>query len=186
MQTLKRFRHFLKISWLVFITRWKLRACSRVGRSTWVEGNVQIYNSGQILLGDRIRIRGTQVPVELSTHPTGIISIGNGTFINSGVSIYSVVSVKIGQNCAIGPHTIIMDSDFHTVEDLHESSTPYPVAIEDNVWIASRVTVLRGVHIGEGAVIASGAVVTKDVPRYTLVAGVPAKSIRKLNKEKIS
>jgi maltose O-acetyltransferase len=52
------------------------------------------------------------------------------------------------------------------------------VIIEDNVWLATRCTILKGVTIGHGAVVAAGAVVTRDVPPYTLVGGVPAKIIR--------
>ena len=56
-----------------------------------------------------------------------------------------------------------------------------PIIIEDDAWLATRCMVLKGVTIGKGAVVAAGAVVTKDVPPYTMVAGVPAKAIKKIN-----
>jgi acetyltransferase-like isoleucine patch superfamily enzyme len=56
-----------------------------------------------------------------------------------------------------------------------------PIFIDDHVWISFNVSILRGVHIGKGAIIAAGSVVTKDVPPFTLFAGNPAKEIRKLN-----
>ncbi|MBX9853873.1 MAG: hypothetical protein K2X86_19190 [Cytophagaceae bacterium] len=76
-----------------------------------------------------------------------------------------------------------MDSDHHNVHDRATDKVEIcsvPLIIEDGVWVASKATILRGVKIGEGAVIAAGAVVTKDVPPYTVVAGVPAKVIKKL------
>ncbi|GAB4461186.1 MAG: hypothetical protein OHK0029_26110 [Armatimonadaceae bacterium] len=81
----------------------------------------------------------------------------------------------------IGNYTLIMDGDFHDLQDINKPGKVEPVIIEDNVWIASRVTILKGVHIGTGAVVAAGAVVTKNVPARTLVAGVPAKVIRSLD-----
>jgi acetyltransferase-like isoleucine patch superfamily enzyme len=185
MQFFRWVRHSVKLTLLAFISRPQLWACSKVEKGTWVEGKVQIYNSGKIILGNNIRIRGTQIPVELSSYPTGTLSIGDKTFINSGVSICAQQSVTIGCNCAIGNYSIIVDTDFHCVDDLTKSPQPSPVVIEDNVWIASRVTVLKGVRIGQGAVVAAGAVVTKDVPAHTLVAGVPAKFVKKINKSSV-
>jgi len=65
--------------------------------------------------------------------------------------------------------------------DVHikKPSDDLPVIIEDDVWIGANVTILKSVHIGEGSVIAAGAVVTKDVPSYTIIAGVPARALRK-------
>ncbi|MBN4056316.1 hypothetical protein JYT20_01205 [Rhodothermus sp. AH-315-K08] len=76
-----------------------------------------------------------------------------------------------------------MDCDFHGVENRASPGKTSPIVIEDDVWLATRATILRGVRIGRGAVVAAGAVVTKDVEPYTLVAGVPAKQIRKLSRE---
>ena len=62
------------------------------------------------------------------------------------------------------------------------ATADFTFSIDNNVWIATRATILKGVTIGDGAVIAAGAVVTKNVPAYTVVAGVPAKVIRYINK----
>ncbi|WP_414717367.1 acyltransferase [Telluribacter sp.] len=74
-----------------------------------------------------------------------------------------------------------MDNDFHGTANRDEEPAPEAVILEDNVWLATRSMVLKGVRIGEGAVVAAGAVVTKDVPPYTMVGGVPAKVIKQLN-----
>ena len=73
-----------------------------------------------------------------------------------------------------------MDGDFHGVDDRAEPGKSDAIIIGDNAWLATRSMVLKGVKIGEGATVAAGAVVTKDVAPYTLVGGVPAKLIRKL------
>jgi acetyltransferase-like isoleucine patch superfamily enzyme len=161
-------------------SRWKVRRCTAVGAWIRIEGKMIIGNEGSIVLGDRVRIRAKHVPVELASLPGGKLVIGSSTFINSGVSICAQESVTIGKNCAIGNYTLIMDTDFHSVGDHTRTPDARPVVIEDDVWLAARVTVLKGVRIGRGAVVAAGAVVTKDVPPCTLVGGVPAKIIRKI------
>jgi len=162
--------------------RLQLIRCTRVGALPQVEGRVLVRNYGVMVLGDRVRIRGSHVPVELAAFPGAELTIGDTTFINSGVSICAQRSVQVGRNCRIGNYTLIMDSDFHVVGDLDAWPEAAPVRIEDNVWLAARVTVLKGVTIGEGAVVAAGAVVAKDVAPYTLVGGVPARLIRKIDR----
>lgn len=160
---------------------WYLRKCSKVGLLCRVVGKVIVENDGRIYLGNRVVIRGSHVPVELATYRGAVLSIGDGTFINGGVSICAQNSVEIGKNCAIGNYTLIMDTDFHSVGDIWARPQGAAVKIGDHVWLASRVTVLKGVTIGDGAVVAAGAVVTRDVPPATLVAGVPARVVRELH-----
>ena len=84
--------------------------------------------------------------------------------------------VIIGNNVDIAQETNIW-TEQHDYNSPTYKSVCKEVIIEDYVWLASRVTVLPGVHIGRGAVVASGAVVTKDVPPLAIVAGIPAKII---------
>ncbi len=100
--------------------------------------------------------------------------LGN-SFINSNAKIRCHSSITIGDNCAISHDFIVMDSNAHYLENDKKTK---PVIIEDNVWIGTRVIVLSGVTIGEGAVVAAGSVVTKDVPAHSLVGGNPAKIIK--------
>jgi acetyltransferase-like isoleucine patch superfamily enzyme len=174
MSKLDKIKHYLS-------GRIQLRRCTSLGLYPQVEGKVFVRNAGTMRLGDRIRIRGNHVPVELAVYRGAELTIGDSTFINSGASICAQQSVYIGQNCRIGNYALIMDSDFHVVGNLDAWPTAAPVRIEDNVWLAARVTVLKGVTIGEGAVVAAGAVVTKDVAPHTLVGGVPARLIRKID-----
>ncbi len=165
---------------LLLSSRWKTRGCTSVGRWGRVWGRLIVNNGGQIRLGERVRIRATHLPVELGSLPGGTLEIGDRTSINSGTSLCAALLVRIGARCAIGNMTLIMDTDFHSVHDHTVAPEPKPVVIEDDVWLAARVTVLKGVTIGRGAVVATGAVVTKDVPPRTLVGGIPAKFIRQL------
>ena len=172
--------HALQTALMLLSSRWKTRRCTSVGRWVRVEGNLQVNNFGAMCLGERVRIQATHLPVELGTLPGGTLEIGPQTYINSGSSLCAGKLIQIGARCAIGNSALIMDTDFHSVHDHTVAPEPKPVIIEDDVWLAARVTVLKGVTIGRGAVVAAGAVVTKDVPPYTLVGGVPAKIIRRL------
>jgi acetyltransferase-like isoleucine patch superfamily enzyme len=108
-------------------------------------------------------------------HIEGDFSIGN-SYINSHCRIICADRIEIGDNCAISWNVEILDTDRHSTK---ETKVSCPILIEDNVWIGHDVTIKKGVTIGEGAVIASNSVVTKDVPKKTLVAGVPAEEIRR-------
>ncbi len=163
--------------------RWQLRSCNSVGLRVRVIGRVIIENYGTLSIGERTRFRASQIPVELATGPEGELIIGDRTYINNGVSIGASCSVTIGQNVAIGPLCLIMDSDYHDLNDHSLPGKSAPVKIGDNVWLGARATVLKGVTIGDGAVVAAGALVTRDVPSRTVVAGVPARVIKHLDAE---
>lgn len=109
------------------------------------------------------------------------IEIGNGTFIGSGCEFNAIDSIQIGQNCLIASGSRFVDHNHGT-----ETGTPMKlqpemfeaIRVEDDVWIGVNSVVLKGVTIGEGAIVAAGSVVTKPVESYTIVGGVPAKFIR--------
>ncbi len=97
------------------------------------------------------------------------------SFINSDCKIRCHCSIIIGNGCAISHDVTIMDSDAHELNGKRKTA---PIFIGDHVWIGTKVVIIRGVNIGDGAVIAAGSVVTKDVPPACLAAGVPAKVIK--------
>lgn len=103
------------------------------------------------------------------------LCLGKGSFINSDCKIRCHKEISIGEGCAISHDFTVMDSDAH---ELNGSRNTNPVHIGDHVWIGTRVTILNGVNVGDGAVIAAGSLVTKDVPAGSLVGGVPAKVIK--------
>jgi acetyltransferase-like isoleucine patch superfamily enzyme len=158
--------------------KFRLRNCSRVGNRVTVRGKLKVDGNGIIVIGDRVKIWSHINVTQLSIGDQASLIIGDDTFINTGVIISARNKIQIGKNCQIANQVIIMDSDFHGIENRSIPEAPQPVIIEDNVWLATRCTILKGVTIGRGAVVAAGAVVTRDVPPYTLVGGVPAKIIR--------
>ena len=158
--------------------RIQLRSCTSVGPMPRVWGHVRIDNRGRISIGPRIRIRAVPWASELASGDGGLLEIGESTFINAGVSISASRHVHIGDRCEIGPGVLIMDNDFHVPGSLSGSSVSQPIRIGDGVWIGARAIVLKGVTVGDAATIAAGSVVTSDVAPHTLVAGVPARTVR--------
>lgn len=111
------------------------------------------------------------------------IRVGHKVFINQCCTIYDMGGVDIEDLVMIGPNVNIITAG-HPVD--HAERRAYveakSIIIKRNVWIATAATILGGVTVGENSVVAAGAVVTKDVPANTLVAGVPAKVIRSLDR----
>ena len=108
------------------------------------------------------------------------IHIGTGVFINSGARFQDQGGIFIGDGCFIGHNAVITTLNHELDPARRHLITPAPVRIERGAWLGANVTVLPGVTIGEDAVVAAGAVVTKDVPPRTVVGGVPAKKIREV------
>lgn len=140
---------------------------SRKEKPVWIridEGGVlRVKGNASFFYDDDIRIfKGAE------------LIIGN-TYINSDCKIRCHKKIVIGDGCAISHDFTVMDSDAHALNGSIKTADVY---IGNHVWIGTRVTVLPGVHVGDGAVLAAGAVVTKDVPQKCVVAGSPAKVIK--------
>ena len=105
--------------------------------------------------------------------------LGSG-FINKGTRIRVERKVTIGRRATISWDCYISDSDQHSIfdESGERINEPRPVVIGDNVWIGQGCAIMKGVTIGDGAIIAAHSVVTKDVPANTIAAGTPAKVIK--------
>jgi acetyltransferase-like isoleucine patch superfamily enzyme len=118
--------------------------------------------------------------------PTARISIGDDCGL-SGTTICAAVEVRVGARCLFGANVAVFDTDFHNHAPANRRyATPdwpaisRPVVIGDDVFIGTRAIVQKGVTIGDGAIIAAGSVVTKDVPPATIVAGNPARVIKEI------
>lgn len=108
---------------------------------------------------------------------------GKDVFINSGCHFQDQGGITIGDGTLIG-HNVVLATINHDLKLRNNRKNHYaPIKIGSHVWIGSNATVLSGVEIGDWSVIAAGAVVTKDVPAYTVVGGVPAKIIKTIDKE---
>lgn len=103
------------------------------------------------------------------------LTLGKKSFMNHGGRLICKESISIGNHTFIGFDVEIRDTDSH---ELIGSPRSTPIKIGNHVWIGSKAIILKGVTIGDGAVVAAGSVVTKDVPPNVLVGGVPAKIIK--------
>ena len=114
---------------------------------------------------------------------TSIVEIGKNASFNSNVMINGrgVGKILIGNNVLIGPNVVIRSNN-HNYEDpnipiINQGMTNGEIIIKDNVWISSNCVILPNCTIGEGSIVAAGAVVTKDIEPYSIVGGIPAKKI---------
>lgn len=112
------------------------------------------------------------------------ITIGKDVFINSGCHFQDQGGIEIGDGALIG-HNVVLATINHDLNPKENRKNHYaPIKIGAHVWIGSNATILSGVTIGDYAVIAAGAVVTRDVPAMTIVGGVPAKVLKVVQEEK--
>src|SRR5262249_26377606 len=119
--------------------------------------------------------RGVRIVVD-----SGELAIGHNTNVNGLTKILVAESVRIGRDCTLSWDVQILDNDFHTITMNGEPKPARaPVEIGDRVWVGARATILKGVTVGDGAIVAAGAVVTRDVPPNAIVAGCPATMIGK-------
>ena len=109
------------------------------------------------------------------------IRLGKGVFINAGCQFQDQGGITIGDDTLIGPKTVIATLNHDMQPDKRANMHPAPVQIGARVWIGASCTILPGVTIGDGAVVAAGAVVTKDVASNTVVGGVPARFIKRID-----
>ena len=158
----------------------------------------KVYNSQlkeNIVIGRNTHIRGQLLVFKYG----GNIKIGSDCYVGDGSRIWSGESVTIGNNVLISHNVSIVDTNAHEINHFERSErykelikngpwehkgsiTTSPVIINDYVWISFGVIVLKGVTRGEGSIIAAGAVVTKDVAPFTMVAGNPAVVVKHIDK----
>lgn len=145
----------------------------------WVQGR------GDIVIGDDVLIDGKcsfTFAARYTQRPTLIV--GSGTGIGHECAFTIGKSITIGRKCRIAAGVWMFDSHGHPADPhtrLHDHAAPdsevKPISIGDNVWIGGRAVIYPGVTIGEGSVVSACAVVTNDVPAYSIVAGNPARRI---------
>ncbi len=155
-----------------------LRDADRVGRSPKLIGQPNIVNGGRLEIGDDFSFSARPAPSHLIAAAGGRIMIGDRVRISYGAAISARLEVKLGDDVAIGPYAVIMDSDYHVVGDRSAIDAPLAVSIEAGAKLGARVTVLRGSVIGAGAVVQGGSVVSGRVAAGSVVGGVPARALR--------
>ncbi len=157
-----------------------LRGCDQVGARTRTFWRPNIENRGRIVIGARVRINSKWAPVELVSGPRGTIEIGDGVYINYGSMISAHSLVRIGANVMVGNYCIIADTEIPGIGEPRNGPAiePRPVEIGEGAWLAARVTLLPGVRIGAGSVIAAGSIVAGNVPPGAVAGGIPARILR--------
>lgn len=153
---------------------------ARFGRFPVLRGKVKFHVRGEAAFGERFTVLGSPLPVRISVERGGRLMVGDHVAVNCGVVIDAWHDVRIGNKVMIAPNVTILDDNRHEIEP----GAPLchgPTVIEDNVWLAGNVTVLPGVTIGAGSVIAGHSVVSRDIPPNSFAGGTPAKVIKSLN-----
>jgi acetyltransferase-like isoleucine patch superfamily enzyme len=150
-----------------------LRHLDHVGTRARVFGAVHVRSRGVIAAGDDLALGGRFGAVVLSCVEGATLMMGDRVTINYGSFIGAATEVVIDDDVMVGPYCVIADSE-GTVARRYDN----PVFIGANVWLAARVVVRPGAHIGAGAVIAAGSVVEGTIPPNAVASGCPARVLR--------
>lgn len=168
--------------------RWyRLRLGGRVqfGRGFLTNGRLVVRGPGRVTFGDNVNAWcHAEKNVLITYTPTSRITIGEGTRLN-GAGIQAYTHVKVGSRCILGS-TLLFDSDFHNPDPRlrHDPQAPRPsapITLCENVWLGGQSAVLKGVTVGENSIVAFRALVVEDVPPNVVVAGNPARVVKKLD-----
>lgn len=112
------------------------------------------------------------------------ITVGKNVFLNSGCRFQDQGGIVLGDGTLIGHNVVLATLNHHEDPAKRHILRPAPIVLGKNVWIGANATVLPGVTIGDGSIVAAGAVVTRDLPPGVIAGGVPARIIRKIETEK--
>ncbi|WP_281024514.1 acyltransferase [Rhizobium sp. CCGE531] len=166
---------------LALETRLRIFSVKTSGRLR-VEGYSPIVeNYGTMVFGRKISFRAQRkLPVLVKAKKGAVLTIGDGTFLNEGVSVVASQAIDIGRNCMIGDNAAIHDSHYHAVDEGDEISIA-PIRIGNNVWIGRNALIFPGVQIGDHSVIGAGSIVTRSIPSHSVAAGNPARVIKRLS-----
>lgn len=162
--------------------------CAAVGPGLRIEELPYIQGTGRIVLGSSVRLSGKPaISFSRALRSDPEFQVGDNTFIGHACSFSIAERVSIGRDCLLAAGVAVMDMDGHPLDAAERrAGRPTPseqisaVTIGDDVWIGGGTLVLKGVSIGNRAIVAARSVVTKDVPPDTVVAGNPARIIKHL------
>jgi carbonic anhydrase/acetyltransferase-like protein (isoleucine patch superfamily) len=160
--------------------------CSQAGRGLVLYENMpKILGNLDIRLGSNVTLSGEQSWMAGGPGTRAVLSIGDNSYLGHGVQVVSGSEVRIGRHVLVANRVTLNGYDGHPLDPLARARGEppgeggnLPIVLNDYCWIGNDATVLKGVSIGRGAVVASGAMVTQDVPDLALVGGIPARVIR--------
>lgn len=158
------------------------------GRKSWLKKPDQIFGPSRIFIGDYVRIEKGAVLYAVKQYAGvihgGRITIGRSTFMNRSFNASSAFSIDIGEEVAFGSNVFLCDFD-HSYSDpkIGRITSPLvskgPIRIGHRCWIGANVYVTSGVELGDGCVVGANSVVTRSFPGNTVIAGAPARVIRR-------
>ena len=161
-----------------------LRQANEVAPDVRVVGRPRVHNQGRLIIGAHAVLRSIVAPIEISVGPQATMILGRSVHINSGCTFAAYSRVELGDRVEVAPHVTIYDTSFHRLYERSKPPAPRPVIVEDDVWLGTKSTVLPGVRIGRGAVVMANSLVTRSVEPFTIVSGVPAQPVAKLDPNK--
>jgi acetyltransferase-like isoleucine patch superfamily enzyme len=142
-----------------------------------LDSGPEIRNKGVMRIGKDVIFRASPVQSHLHVEPGGELMIGDRVYIGQGVSISSRSRIEIGDDVRIADYVIIMDTDYHDVNNRHLKPEAAPIFIGRGSIIGARATVLRGTHIGENVEVGPGSLVFGRIAARARVSGVPARRL---------
>lgn len=171
-----------------YVRRWLKPQFRHLGEvpAVFSPRHVKVAGAG-VSVGDFVLLfAAPHAPIQLTTwhhgDGDGEVLIGNCVLLTPGVRIIAAKQVRIDDDCMLASDSYISDCDWHGIYNRVSSLGEIrPVHLQRNVWIGSRAIICKGVNIGENSIVGAGAVVTADVPADTIVAGIPARPIGKLD-----
>jgi acetyltransferase-like isoleucine patch superfamily enzyme len=152
----------------------------KFGRFTILIGQVRLRIRGEATFGARLMVQADSYEVRIVVADGGTLTVGDGVFINGGVSIEAAHDVRIGRNVLMAPFSSIIDDNRYELEP-GAARDKGPTVIGDGAWLGRHVVVLPGVTVGSGAVIGANSVVSRNIPPNTFAAGAPARVMRSLD-----
>lgn len=175
-QLRKHLKRTIPVKWRSFRNKAKI---GHLGQDVYFESDVALMRYPKnISLGNSMVLKkGARI---CPCNEKATISIGDNTTVGYHTYMFASEKIEIGDNCLIAPFVYIVDSDHSIEKSLPINQQPNltaPILIGNDVWIGTSAKILKGVTIGNGAVIAAGALVKDDVEPYSIVGGIPAKKI---------
>lgn len=163
----------------IFYTFLARRLLTSVGRDTVFEGALDIPLLNRVVIGEQCLI---SAGVSFVVTATGSITLGNRVYIGKSCVLASAIGITIGDNTMLAEFVSVIDAD-HGVEKngipiRDQELKPFPVTIGSDVWVGRGSAILKGISIGDGAIIGANSVVTHDVPPFAIVCGSPARMIK--------
>lgn len=177
---MNQLRKHLRFTWRHKWRAWRQKSrLGHLGKRVWIDKRVELMRyPANIGIADDVVIKeGARI---CACNEQARIVIGARTTIGYHNFLFASAGIKIGEDCLIAPFVYIVDSD-HSIERNQKINTQpnysQSISIGNDVWIASSVTILKGVKIADGAVVAANSVVNQDIGPYEIWAGSPAKKV---------